>query len=69
MKVVARFEQEKFGAREFDFGEAEIQFGLEFRVGESLDFIDEGLPGFHGLFRDAHEGLRGRDQTSAGERA
>ena len=58
LKVVARFEQEKFGAREFDFGEAEIQFGLEFRVGESLDFIDEGLPGFHGLFRDAREGLR-----------
>ena len=42
---------------------------LAARVGESLDFIDEGLPGFHGLFRDAHEGLRGRDQTSAGERA
>ena len=52
-----RFEQEKFAARQIDVGKTEIDLRFELGVGQRLNFVDERLPGAHGLFGHGDESL------------
>jgi hypothetical protein len=51
--VVLGLEEEELGAGEFDIGKTEIDFRLQFGVGEGLDFVDESLAGTDGFLRDS----------------
>src|SRR5579864_7219253 len=55
--IVASFEHEQLGARQLDFGEAEVELGFEFGVGQGLHFVNQSLPGIYGFLRDTDQRL------------
>lgn len=53
--IVLGFEEQQAGAGSVDLGETEVEFGAQFRVGESLNFVDQSLSGGDGLLRYGHQ--------------
>ena len=56
--VVLRIEQEQFGLRQVDVGEAEVEFRFEFALEQGAHLVGDGLPLFHRLLGDGQDRLR-----------